>query len=342
MEKQRALVVAPGRGTYNKEEFGYLHRYHSHKTGLLAEFDALRQDAGQPTLTELDATGRYSMSRHGRGDNASALIHACALADFHSINRDKFDVVAITGNSMGWYIALAAGGALNQPDGFRLVNTMGTLMHEAMIGGQMLYPVVDDDWREIPGKQAEILALIDATDGLYLSIDLGGMLVLAGTPDALAEAERHLPPTGGRFPMRLSNHAAFHSPLQAPVATQGQAALPAGMFGQPQLPLIDGRGQIWFPLMTDPGDLRDYTLGHQVIAPYDFSRAVRNGMFEFAPDVVIILGPGRTLGGAVAQSLIGCGWQGLDSKTGFQERNRKAPIILSMGIEEQRELVVGG
>jgi [acyl-carrier-protein] S-malonyltransferase len=40
------------------------------------------------------------------GDNASLLIYACALADFAAIDRDRFEVVAVTGNSMGWYLAL--------------------------------------------------------------------------------------------------------------------------------------------------------------------------------------------------------------------------------------------
>ncbi|MCB1367095.1 MAG: ACP S-malonyltransferase [Rhodobacteraceae bacterium] len=341
MTRQTALVVAPGRGTYNKEELGYLQRHHAGQGALLAEFDAQRQAAGQASISQLDRADRFSLSCYSRGDNASALIHACAVADFAAVDPARFDVVAVTGNSMGWYIALACGGALDMAGGFKVVNTMGTLMQEALIGGQMLYPFVDEDWREIPGRRGEIMDLIARIEGLYLSISLGGMLVLAGEDAALAEAEKHLPQVQGRFPLRLSNHAAFHSPLQAKVSDQGRAALPVSLFGGPDIPLIDGRGQIWWPHASDPDALREYTLGHQVVMPYDFTGAMRTGLREFAPDVVIILGPGRTLGGAVAQSLIACSWQGLSGKAEFQSRNREAPLVLSMGMEDQRGLVTG-
>ncbi|MFV0513271.1 MAG: ACP S-malonyltransferase [Jhaorihella sp.] len=342
MTRRRALVIAPGRGTYNKEELGYLARHHGARGDMLARFDALRRQAGQAGVSELDGAARFTVSRYSRGDNASALIHACAVADFDAIDRDAYDIVAVTGNSMGWYVALACGGALDEAGGFTLTNTMGTLMQQALIGGQMIYPFVDADWREIPGRRDEILTLIERTEGLYLSIMLGGMLVLAGNEAALDHAERQLPRVQERFPMRLANHAAFHTPLQGPVSDRGKAALPLAMFRAPELALIDGRGQIWWRHATDPEALRDYTLGHQVVAPYDFTGAVRTGLREFAPDVVIVLGPGRTLGGAVVQSLIGCGWQGLEGKADFQARNRDRPMILSMGVDEQREQVVAG
>jgi len=38
---------------------------------------------------------------------------------------------------------------------------------------------------------------------------------------------------------------------------------------------------------------------------------------EFAPDQLILLGPGTALGGAVAQSLIEINWHGLSSKADF-------------------------
>ena len=61
---------------------------------------------------------------------------------------------------------------------------------------------------------------------------------------------------------------------------------------------------------------------------------------EFAPDVIILPGPGDTLGGAIAQSLIGIGWRGLAGKADFMARQASDPILLSMGRADQRALVV--
>ena len=342
--RKTAVVVCPGRGTYNKGELGYLARHFTDKA-LLSAFDKKRADAGQETLSALDGADTFSVAKHTRGDNASALIYAATLGDFLSIDREAIDIVAVTGNSMGWYSALACAGALSAENGFAVVNTMGTLMQEALIGGQLVYPFMDDDWKASATRKTELLALVreigsrqDAV--LTLSIDLGGMLVLAGNEAGLAAFEAAVPPVQGRFPMRLANHAAFHSHLQAPVAEKGRAVLAPELFSGPVLPLVDGRGAIWWPGASDPQALRDYTLGHQVVETYDFTHAMRIAAREFAPDLFIVTGPGTTLGGAVAQSLILSNWRGMASKAGFQRRQEEAPILVSMGMAEQRPQVV--
>jgi [acyl-carrier-protein] S-malonyltransferase len=340
--KQTAVVIAPGRGTYNQTELGYLARHHS-EFSTLKDFDAFREANGQTTVSALDQAERFSAATHTRGDNASPLIFACGLADFGAINRARFDIIGVTGNSMGWYTALACAGALDPMAGFRVANTMGTLMQEHMIGGQLIYPFVDDDWREIPGQRDNLFAKVEDINAradhiLDLSIDLGGMLVLAGNEAGLSAFQRNVPPIQDRFPMRLKNHAGFHTALQTPVSTLGFSALPGSLFQQPKLPLIDGRGAMWFPHETDTAALYDYTLGDQVTKSYDFTAAVRTAARELMPDVFIVLGPGKTLNGATAQALIRCGWRGMQSKADLTEAPADQPRILSMGMTDQRAL----
>ncbi|MFC4595551.1 ACP S-malonyltransferase [Sphingobium tyrosinilyticum] len=341
----KAVVICPGRGTYNKTELGYLQRYFP-DAALLSRLDDQRRCAAQPTLTELDQAARFSIARHTRGDNASALIFAATLGDFLSIDRSAIDIVAVTGNSMGWYSALACAGALSPHDGFRVANTMGTLMQRSLIGGQLIYPFVGEDWHPQPERRE---ALIDAVEdiasrpghALFVSIELGGMLVLAGNEAGLSAFEAVAEPTQQRFPLRLGNHAAFHTRLMAPVAEQGRDALPASLFGNPVLPLIDGRGAIWWPGATDRDALYAYTLGTQVTETYDFTRAITIAAREFAPDLFIITGPGTTLGGAVAQSLILSGWRNMASKDDFRAIQTTQPLLMSMGIPEQRASSTG-
>ena len=338
-----AVSICPGRGTYNAAELGYLGR-HFADAGLLAAFDAQREAAGQETLSALDGAEKFSLSKHTRGDNASGLIFAASYGDFLAIDRERVEIVAVTGNSMGWYTALACGGALSAELGFTLANTMGTLMQQALIGGQLIYPWMDENWVPDAARKAELLALVAEIGAredaqLYLSIDLGGMLVLAGDEQGLKAFENAVEPQQGRFPMRLANHAAFHTLMQQPVAGQGRAKLDAALFRQPDLPLVDGRGRIWWPGASDEAALHDYTLGAQVTQTYDFTRAITVAAREFAPDLFVILSPGTTLGGAVAQSLICADWCGIADKAGFQTAQEARPLLAAMGMDGQRELV---
>ncbi len=339
--RERVLVIAPGRGTYNAGEWGYLQRHHAQRSSLLADFDAYRQTRNQPGLTELDANTPFKLSLHSRGDHASALIYACAYADALALDTERYEIVGVTGNSMGWYIALAVAEALDPMSGLHLVNSMGSLMQQSLIGGQLLQPWVDEQWRgqaQEWQRLEELMGRIHGDDGalLYPSIELGGMRVFGGNERGIKRLAESLP-ARDRFPMRLHNHAAFHTPLQAPVREQARPLLSDLPLGRPRVPLIDGTGRIWSPYSTDPHALWDYTLGEQLTAPYDFTTAIRVGVREFAPDRLVVLGPGSTLGGAVAQSLILANWRDLDCKAAFQTLQRDDPYLLSMGLPEQRQ-----
>ncbi|QDO85585.1 ACP S-malonyltransferase [Shewanella psychropiezotolerans] len=341
--RERVVVVAPGRGCYNKDELGYLQRFHSDKQAFIAAIDQYREELKQTGIAKIDGAAKYSFKQHTPGENASALIYACSVCDFMDIDTERFEVVAVTGNSMGWYIAMACAGALDADAAIDVINTMGSMMQDGLIGGQLIYPEVDAQWR----RDSEISSLIDRTieticaeEGceLFTSIYLGGYRVLAGNEAGLKRAEEMLPQVDERYPMRLYNHGAFHSPLLEQVSEKGFASLGEFLFSKPQIPLIDGEGRIWTPYGADCSKLREYTLGEQVTKPYDFSKAVQVAVKEFAPDKIIVLGPGNTLGGPTAQALIDINWFDWTSKGKFSAAQQISPQMLAMGNEEQRSL----
>ncbi len=342
--KQKALVICPGRGTYNAAELGYLAKHHGYDNPMIAQLDAMRRDANQPLISDIDAAEKFLPSLHLPGDNASLLIYACAMADFAAIDRDRYDVVAVTGNSMGWYLALACADVLSFDAGARLVNTMGGIMHAHGMGGQIVWPITDVDWRVDVDRVAVADAILAEASirsdlAVYVSIALGGMLVFAGDDAGLKWLMEKLP-KDDRFPMRLNYHAAFHSPILDHIVPLAKAANPVADFERGTIPLIDGTGRIWTDNAFNLADIYDYTLGEQLNRCYDFSKSVHVAATEFAPDVIIVLGPGTTLGAPTAQALIANNWRALSSKTGFVERQAVEPVMLSMGIDAQRAHVV--
>lgn len=340
--KKSAVVICPGRGTYNREELGYLSKYHRDKGEFISAMDGYRRDQHQMSISDLDSADVFRMKSHSTGDNASALIYTCAMSDFLSINRKKYDIVAVTGNSMGWYLALTAGGAANLNQGMHIVNTMGTLMDQKAEGGQLIFPLCNENWQYDPELKRQLdECMVHASQNyqVFNSIDLGLVAVVAGESDGINDLLKTLPRTQQRFPMVLPHHAAFHTPLMKSISEQGKKRISKDILSIPTIPLIDGRGHIWQPYSSDKNDLYEYTFDHQVCQTYDYSKAVEVACKEFAPDCLIILGPGSSLGAPTAQQLIKMRWHDIADKESFKITQNKQPFILSMGIEDQRKLV---
>lgn len=348
MSKKRIVVVCPGRGTYTKETLGYLQKYGKHVSEFISDIDQRRKKLGEFSISEMDNMPTFQPNIHTKGENASSLIYACAYADFMAIDREKYDIVAITGNSMGWYLACAFGGALggapttseNWASSFSVINTMGSMMKNETIGGQVIYPLIDEKWNFSQEKMDQIRAAVDKVNQregceVYDSIYLGGYIVLGANKAGTQALLKELPPFEN-YPFQLINHAAFHTPLLKSTSEKAFQILPEELFQKPETPMIDGRGHIWQPYSTDVRKLYQYTLGHQVYASYDFTKAITVALKEFAPDHLFLLGPGGSLGGSIGQIMIKNDWRAIKNKDDFSRSQELdlvegQPFLVSMG-----------
>ena len=334
-KKERVVVVCPGRGTYTKETLGYLKKYRPQYQDFFNTLDKKRKTLGAPTISEMDSEEIFKPSMHTKGENASALIYACSFADFMSLDPDKYEVVAVTGNSMGWYIALAVAGVLDVNGAFEVINTMGSMMKDQIIGGQIIYPTTDENWQ----KKADALPMIEAAiqeanqvsgGEAHVSIHLGGYLVIGGQQKALDFLLKKLPKIEN-YPFQLINHAAFHTPLLKSTSEKAFQILHQDLFHAPKIPLIDGRGHIWTEFATSQEEIYRYTFDHQVVKAYDFTKSISVALKEFCPDRLILLGPGNSLGGAIGQILIENNWNRLASKKDFSDLQATNPFLVSLG-----------
>ena len=337
MTRETVLVVCPGRGTYGASELGYLARHHG-GSPLLATFDRQRSERGVESVTTLDFATRYSTALHGSGENAAPLIFAASILDFLALDPAKCEVVAVCGNSMGWYTALACAGAVSPEHGFAIADAMGINSGTGEPGGQVLLTLVGDDWRPDPALRGEVERVL-AQSGVFRSIELGGMLLVAGGERELDTLLAALPPMPGRPPLRLAGHGPFHTPLMAESSRRALEQLAPEWFGPPRIPLIDGEGRIWRAKAVTPETMHRYTFTTQILEPYDFTRSLSVGIKEFAPDKIVLLGPGDTMGGAIGQVLVAERWLGIADKADFAARQAADPFLIAMGREDQRERV---
>jgi acyl transferase domain-containing protein len=326
----RAFLILPGRGSYTEKSLGSLPADHP----WVDAADRYRATLDLPSLRELDGASKFSAKLHLRPANVSALIYLVSMLDAAEAAA-RHRIVAIAGNSMGWYTALAAGGALSFEDGLRLVQEMALLQEQHPAGGQVLYPLVDDDWRPDATRAAAVEAALASSGGQALpSIHLGGYAVLAGTEAGVRHLLDALPKVtlgGTPYPFRLMQHGPYHTPLVEPVGRAARERLESLDFARPSATLIDGDGRRHTPWSSDPAEIRAYTFGRQVIAPYDLTASIRVGLCEYAPDRVVLPGPGNPLGGVVAQVLIAERWRGLATKADFQALQAgDRPLVESM------------
>lgn len=323
MSQKTAVLFCPGRGSYAKPELGFLKR--TLRSGPVADAldasDAWRREQGRPTIREIDAAEQFRPGLHLDGENAAELIYFSTMAHVEAL-RETYRIVAVAGNSLGWYTALPASGALDPTSGWRLVATMAALQKQVE-GGQILTTAVGEDWlpdEGLGGAIDECLRSVSARGDEFFvapSIRLGGHEVLAGTEKGVQALLAALPKVkiGEReFPFRLAGHGPFHTQLCASTSAQATEMLADLPVGMPTCHLIDGFGNVHSPWSADPRELLDYTTKAQVLETFDFTASVRTAMREFNPDVLLCAGPGSSLRAPVGHVVVREGWRGLRSK----------------------------
>ena len=319
MDKQRVVVVCPGRGSYIRDTSGYIKNHPKKNIADLSFFEKRRAQDNQLGILKLDSMS-FKSKIHMTGENASPLIYACSLIDFLSIDQSRYEIVAVTGNSMGWYSTLALGGALSYENGYELINTMGSMMENKIIGGQIIYPIINKDWEIDKNIKQKVLDEVQA-QGAYISIILGGYVVIGGHNESLKRLLKKLPSIEN-YPFQIPYHAAFHTSLMRKVSDSAFQKIPKSFFSKPKIPIIDGIGRIWSPYSSNLEDLYKYTIDDQVTKIFNFTKSITTALKEFSPDRLILLGPGNSLGGVVGQIIIKNKWNSIETKKMFSSKQK--------------------
>ena len=340
----RAAVAFPARGSYGPASLGSLPAAHP----WVRRADQLRAESGLPPLSALDRAPGFDPAVHLRAANASPLTFLCGLLDAERIAGDH-EVVVVVASSTGWYTALAASGALEFDDAFRLVQTMALLAEEPVEGddpgGQLVYPLTDDQWRSEPAYAASLSSALAAApgdavegngraDGVHRSLELGAFTVLSGTAAGLERVAGALDPVQvgtRRFPLRPAMQEAWHTPLRVGAVASATKLLGDLTWSAPNVTLVDGRGIRFSPYSADVEALATHTIAEQPQVTYDFATSLRVALREYAPDVILLPGPGASLGEVCAQLIVAEGYRSIRTRADLEAvQSGSSPILLSM------------
>jgi len=157
---------------------------------------------------------------------------ACLKALQEARQGDLPSPAFVAGHSLGEYTALVAAGALGLADAVVLVRERGRLMYEAGLKnpGSMLAVI---------GLDEETVKRVCLQTGTEISnINCPGQIVVSGTIQAIAEANKAARARGARALIPLKVSGAFHSALMEPVIAEFTRIVSRVRFRPPSIPVI--------------------------------------------------------------------------------------------------------
>jgi acyl transferase domain-containing protein/NAD(P)H-dependent flavin oxidoreductase YrpB (nitropropane dioxygenase family)/NAD(P)-dependent dehydrogenase (short-subunit alcohol dehydrogenase family) len=229
-----------------------------------------------------------------RTDVAQPAVGAVSLGMFRLLSALGVEPAFVAGHSYGEYVALCAGGALDEEDLLRLSHERGRVIVEAT--GQM------------PGGMAAVEAGAEVVEQLIAGLEgvivanrnAPSQTVLSGTEEGLQAALERLREKEVRG-QRLSVACGFHSPLVNPARAPLARALAACRFRAPRVPVFSNTTAA--PHSTDPAAIAELLAEH-LTSPVRFQAGIE-AMYEAGARLFVEVGPQGVLTGLVGQILAG-------------------------------------
>lgn len=235
-----------------------------------------------------------------RTDITQPALVAAGLSAWRALQAVSPQLVPVcaAGLSLGEYTALAAAGALDLTDVFRLVSWRGRYMEEAARrnGGSMT-AVLGLPRAKVEECCAEAVAC--GSGRVWVTnYNAPGQNVIAGEEPALANASERVLAGGGRV-IPLKVRGAFHSPFMVSAQDQLAPLLATMAWRRHRFPVYANTTAR--PYLDDDSARN---LATQVTSPVLWEDTVR-AMSESGVDIYLELGPGKTLASLITRIVPG-------------------------------------
>jgi [acyl-carrier-protein] S-malonyltransferase len=201
--------------------------------------------------------------------------------------------VAFAGHSLGQITALLAAGAVDRSDGFRLAAKRADLSQASADArpGRMAALV---------GTELDVAARVcEGSGDVWIANDNApGQVVIAGTPEGLADATERARQLGVRRVMALDVGHAFHTPLLADAAAGLRPVLEGTNFREGTAPIVANTDALGH---TDPLCWADQLTRH-LVEPVRWRESQRT-LAASGATTFIEVGPGRVLAGLAKRTV---------------------------------------
>lgn len=220
-----------------------------------------------------------------------ALVTACCIMTEALMEKGvQPDITA--GLSLGEYCALVAAKAMSYEDAVRITRVRGRLMAGAVPAGE--------------GAMAAVIGLDSETientiagfEGCYIAnYNCPGQIVITGKKDAVEGAMPALVAAGAKKVVPLNVSGPFHSPMLEKCGEELGKELETVTVSKPQIPYI---ANVTAEVVTEEADIRPL-LQRQVASSVKWEQTLRK-MKELGVELIVEIGPGRTIAGFVKKT----------------------------------------
>jgi [acyl-carrier-protein] S-malonyltransferase len=241
-------------------------------------------------LTEADA----EVLRDTRNSQLATLVLSLVVLD--AVERLGVEPVAYAGHSLGEYTALVASGAISFEDGVRLVGERGAAMARAgeeHMGTMAAVLGLDDDKVEVACARTD-------GDVWVANYNCPGQVVIAGAPEAVAEASAQAAALGARKTLPVPVSGAFHTPYMAPARDRLRKALGTTDIRPPDAPVVANVDA----LAHDGADEWTGLLAAQLCSPVRWRQSLYR-LERMGVTTYLELGPGSALSGMTKRTVPG-------------------------------------
>ncbi len=226
--------------------------------------------------------------------NSQLTTFVLSMVAFDAITRVGVEAAGHAGHSLGEYSALTAAGVLDFADAVRLVSERGDAMQAAadeQDGTMFAILGLDDD-------QVDIACARVAGDVWVANYNAPGQVVIAGAPDAVAEAGDVAKELGAKRALPLPVGGAFHTPFMSPARDRLRKAIDQTDFRVADTFVVSNVDATMHSAAEDFNNL----LNAQLCSPVRWRQSLRT-LENHGATTFIEVGPGSVLTGLTKRAV---------------------------------------
>ena len=255
------------------------------------------------SLSDICFNGPVEKLKETRFTQPSIFLHSAIISN---LTKEKLNIEAVAGHSVGEYAALYSAGVISFEDAIKLVSLRGELMFstgENEPGTMFAVIGMEDD------VLIDICKELNTNGNVVVPANFNspGQIVISGSRDYLRENSGIFKERGARMAMELPVSGAFHSPLMKPAQDKLAEAINNIEFKNASIPVytnVDAKPE------TNSEDLKR-NLIKQLTAPVLWTLILNNLQKDGYTDFVEI-GPGNVLQGLCKRTLKDINISGFD------------------------------